>query len=142
MTQTERPDVVADGKFLQGYPSVLVPMLLLCTCLVIQEHGAGRGMAAQIIRDDALHPRLLRRREDRTLRIQHHGMDGGHQDVRAIKQLDELSVRGGGQVRADENLHAAILEVDDSGLRRGAHDGCDALRKRMSISTATGGCEK
>ena len=55
---------------------------------------------------------------------------------------DELGVRGGGQVRADEDLDAAILEVDDSGFGRGAHDGCDALRKRMSISTATGGCEK
>ena len=99
-------------------------------------------MAAEIIRDNALHPRLLRRCEERTLRIQRHGVDGGNQDVRASEQLDELGVRGGGQVRADEDLDAAILEVDDSGLGRGAHDGCDALRKRMSISIAMGCCER
>ena len=84
-------------------------------------------MRRPVARHDALDAGILRRREERALRVEEVRGERGNDDVRPFEERDQLVVRGLRQVLVHEHLGAALLEVDHDGLARRAHDHDDML---------------
>ena len=97
------------------------------THLVIQKHGARRGVGAKIARDDSRNANLLSSGKKRTLSVEYEGVYGGDEDIRAVQQRDQLFVRRFGEIRTNKQLGALLLEFESSSLSRRAHDSSDSL---------------